>query len=302
MGVSLRMALTIPSTLTFTIPTLTSLTQTQLIYLTAGGLSLAAAGGLGALAVASSLLADGGGGGQTGYGVSSYGYSAPSSGYGEPSSGYEEPSSGYSAPASGYNAPSSGYSTPSSGYSAPSSGYSAPSSGYSAPSSGYSAPSSGYSAPSSGYSSPSGGQVHSRKFKDGGEKSQDKEVQRFQYQWQENIAKLRGKRDVTDKLNDFIESMNDKSNCGKMYLCELSATEEHLLNRDERETVKLFKKSYKKEVKTTSVRGGYDFAWLLGSKYGDIKICKKEFSKCQIPSVVEVIRNHMQSAKQVLVL
>ena len=39
--------------------------------------------------------------------------------------------------------------------------------------------------------------------------------------------------------------MNDKSDCGKMYLCELSATEEHLLNRDERETVKLFKKSYK---------------------------------------------------------
>ena len=78
-------------TLTLTIPALSSLTQTQILYLTAGGLStdtltiytvstyihpclgLAAAGGLGALAVASSVLADGGGGGASG----GYGYSAP---------------------------------------------------------------------------------------------------------------------------------------------------------------------------------------------------------------------------------
>ena len=138
---------------------------------------MAAAGGLAGLAVASSLLADGGG--------SDTGYGAPSGGYGAPSSGYAEPSSGYSAPSSGYSAPSSGYSAPSSGYSAPSSGYSAPSSGYSAPSSGYSAPSSGHG--------------HSRV-------QEADDLPQFHYQWQQNIAKLsRGKRDVTDRINQFIE-------------------------------------------------------------------------------------------------
>merc|ERR1712243_120008 len=84
--------------LTFTIPTLTTLTQTQLLYLTAGGLSLGAAAGLAGLAVASSLLADGGDSSGTSYGAPSSGYSAPSSGYGEPSSGFSAPSSGYAEP------------------------------------------------------------------------------------------------------------------------------------------------------------------------------------------------------------
>ena len=126
-------------------------------------LGLAAAGGLAGLAVASSLLADGGG--------SDTGYGAPSGGYGAPSSGYAEPSRGYSAPSPGYSAPSSGYSAPSSGYSAPSSGYSAPSSGHG----------------------------HSRV-------QEADDLPQFHYQWQQNIAKLsRGKRDVTDRINQFIE-------------------------------------------------------------------------------------------------
>ena len=66
--------------------------------------------------MASSLLADGGGSSQSGYGApvaSSYG--APESSYGAPESSYGAPESSYGAPESSYGAPASSYGAPASG-------------------------------------------------------------------------------------------------------------------------------------------------------------------------------------------
>merc|ERR1712083_1188187 len=201
--------------LTFTIPTLSTLTQTQLIYLTAGGLSLGAAAGLAGLAVASSLLADAGGSSDTGYG-------APvASSYGAPESSYGAPESSYGAPESSYGAPE--------------------------PSSGYSAPSSGYDAPSSG------GDSHGHGYLRKSEQEVKTAAPKFHYQWQQNLANLgRRKRATTDEegVNIFLESISsvDKSDCGKLYLCEISATPRSKLLREDQNTLDLLRRTYSQRL------------------------------------------------------
>ena len=46
-------------------------------------------------------------------------------------------------------------------------------------------------------------------------------------------------------LNHFIQTIEDKSDCGKMYLCEISAMDPEALTQFEEETVQMMNKTYK---------------------------------------------------------
>jgi len=228
--------------LTFTLPTLSTLTQTQLVYLTAGGLSLGAAAGLAGLAVASSLLADGGG--------------SSGSGYGAPT-GYGEPSSGYSAPSSGYDAPSSGYESPSSG----------------------------------------GGHGHSRTLEE--EARSGPAAPKFHYQWQQNIANLGRRKRATTELegvNTFLDSLSavDKSDCGKLYLCEIAATPEPERLTEDTKTLHLLRQTYNKRLESPG-RKQFDLAWQIGLKFG-VDVCRKQFRKCTIRGIVSLVKYGTVSA------
>ena len=128
---------------------------------------------------------------------------------------------------------------------------------------------SGYSAPEyhvveENYIKPSSGYGHSRKAEQHKEtQAESHERSKFTYQWEENIARLRrGKRGVAENINRFIEvkykyhflelalyyfiqTIEDKSDCGKMYLCEISAMDPGALTQFEGETVQMMKKTYK---------------------------------------------------------
>jgi len=72
---------------------------------------------------------------------------------------------------------------------------------------------------------------------------------KFHYQWQQNIANLgRRKRATTDEegVNSFLESISsvDKSDCGKLYLCEISATPPSKLLREDQKTLELLRRTY----------------------------------------------------------
>ena len=88
---------------------------------------------------------------------------------------------------------------------------------------------------------------------------------KFHYQWQQNIANLgRRKRATTDEegVNIFLEvrprsvvkrillssfqsiSAVDKSDCGKLYLCEISATPRSKLLREDQNTLDLLRRTY----------------------------------------------------------
>ena len=88
---------------------------------------------------------------------------------------------------------------------------------------------------------------------------------KFHYQWQQNIATLgRRKRATTDEegVNIFLEvkrhilvssdsteqfqsiSSVDKSDCGKLYLCEISATPPSKLLREDQNTLDLLRRTH----------------------------------------------------------
>ena len=47
----------------------------------------------------------------------------------------------------------------------------------------------------------------------------------------------------------MLQTIADPADCGKLYLCEISATSSQLLTQYEAETVQMFKRTYKAKVR-----------------------------------------------------
>ena len=109
----------------------------------------------------------------------------------------------------------------------------------------------------------------------------------------------------------MLQTIADPADCGKLYLCEISATSSQLLTQYEAETVQMFKRTYKANVrakrdknisldtqkyllqssKTTSPRRGYDTAWRVGRRHRDVSACRRRFPRCEVTNIVTMVRS-----------
>lgn len=171
-------------------------------------------------------------------------------------------------------------------------GYGTPSGGYGEPSY-HAAPEPEYHVVSSGY-----GHGHARS-------ENQPQKSKFRFQWQENIAKhklslsrRRRDTDVEPVLNDFLKSLNDRSGCGRKYLCQLSSMDTRSLTADEKEIISFFYNN-KVTLPTTSGITEYRAAVEFGEKNKNFDLCHDEYNSCKVLNIVKFLRNEVEiKAKQ----